>query len=131
VTDIYPDVEKIKKAVNESQVGNVTFSNGDLNTKVNSRRDGVISVANGDISGGVEADLPPATKWTLFLHVNGAIDVSIYLSPDGVDWFEIPESPRSFASAGDDVIEVGYTARKVKLVGSNTTAVLAKIHYVV
>ena len=100
--------------------------------KVSGRSSNHIVVAsNADISSGVTATLPPLTKWTLFLHANGAVDVDIYLSPDDTNWFKVPESPVSFSAAGDQIIEMGYVAEAVKLVGSNTTAVTAIIYYVV
>ena len=80
-----------------------------------------------DISGGVEAELGNYRRWTLYLHADGAIDVNIYLSPDGSNWYQPDESPVSFEGAGDKVIEMGYDAYKIKLVGSNTTLVTAQV----
>ena len=79
-----------------------------------------------DISGGVEAPLRNFKRWTLYLKVGGAIDIKVELSPDdGNTWFEIPESPISFSSAGDNVIEFGYDATRIRLTGSNTNTVTA------
>jgi len=81
-----------------------------------------------DISAGVSAALKNFKRWTLYLKVADAIDITIELSPDGGNtWFTIPESPISFSAAGDDVIEFGYDATHIKLTGSNTNAVTAII----
>ena len=80
-----------------------------------------------DISGGVEKEVGNYRRWTLYIHAEGAIDVTIKLSPDGANWYEPDESPISFSAAGDKVIEMGYDAYKVKLTGSNTTPVTAQI----
>ena len=66
-------------------------------------------------------------RWTLYIHAEDAIDVTIQLSPDGANWYEPDESPLSFSGAGDKVIEMGYDACKLRLIGSNTTAVTAQI----
>jgi len=80
-----------------------------------------------DISGGVESDLYNYRWWTLYLSVAGAIDVTVELSPDGTDWYEIPESPLSYSESGDDVLEVGYDANKIRLTGSNATDVTSQV----
>ena len=81
-----------------------------------------------DITGSVTTQLRNFKRWTLYLKVAGAIDITIELSPDGGNtWFTIPESPISFSGAGDDVIEFGYDATHIKLTGSNTNAVTAII----
>jgi hypothetical protein len=102
------------------------------NVGVGSRASGSIILATAaDISGGVEATLPAMTKWTLFLHADATVDIYVYLSPDGINWFQITESPISFSAAGDQTVEFGYVARAIKLVASNTTPVTAMIYYVV
>jgi len=81
-----------------------------------------------DISGGVVAALKPFKRFTLFLKVAAAIDITVELSPNNqTTWFTIPESPISFAAAGDDVLEVGYDATHIRLTGSTTDAVTASI----
>ena len=117
----------------KAQTDRLAFdSEGNLKVGQGSRAAGTITVASAaDISSGVTANLPPAGRWTLFLHADGAVDVDIYLSPDGTNWFKVPEGPVSFTAAGDEVIEFGYVAKAIKLVGSNTTTVTAIIYYVV
>jgi len=88
----------------------------------------IVDIADGDISDGVTAELSNYDRWTLFIHVAGAIDITVELSPDGGDtWFEIPESPLSFSAAGDDVNEFGYDATHIRLTGSNTTVTTAQV----
>jgi len=83
---------------------------------------------NADTSGGVTASLKNFKRWTLYLKVSAAMDITIELSPDGgTTWYEIPESPISFSAAGDDVLEVGYDATHIKLTGSTTDTVTAQI----
>lgn len=93
-------------------------------------RDGeTIDLATGiDISGGVNRDLGNYNRWSLYLSVAGAIDITVRLSPNGgANNFLIDESPISFAAAGEKVIEFGYTANHIILVGSNSTNVRAQI----
>jgi len=83
--------------------------------------------SNQDISGGVIQALKNYNRWSLYLKVAGAIDITIEISPDGSTWYEPAESPVSFAAAGDDVLEMGYDAAYVRLTGSNTQPVTAQI----
>ncbi|KXA93021.1 hypothetical protein AKJ64_01590 [candidate division MSBL1 archaeon SCGC-AAA259E17] len=81
-----------------------------------------------DISGGVTAELACYDRWTLLIHVAGAIDVTVELSPDGkATWYEIDESPYSYGAAGDSTNELGYDATHIRLTGSNATSVTAQI----
>ena len=79
-----------------------------------------------NISSGVEASLKAYKRWTLYLKAAGAINVTIKLY-DGSEYHEIDESPISFSSAGSRVLSMGYDAYKIKLTGSNTTAVTARV----
>jgi len=88
----------------------------------------IIIASAADVSGGVIAALNNFKRWTLYLHTDAAIDITVELSPDGgSSWFLIPESPISFSAAADDVIEFGYDATHIRLTGSNTTPVTAII----
>ena len=81
-----------------------------------------------DISAGKTATLKNFKRWTLYLKVAAAMDITIELSPDGgTTWYEAPESPVSFSAAGDDIIEMGYDATHIKLTASTTDAVTAQI----
>jgi len=81
-----------------------------------------------DISAGVTAELSNYDRWTLFIHVAGAIDVTVELSPDGgATWYEIPESVLSYGGAADDVMEIGYSATNIRLTGSNATNVSSQV----
>jgi len=88
----------------------------------------VIIASAEDISGGVTAELSNYDRWTLFVHVADAIDITVELSSDGGDtWFEIPESPLSYSGAADDANDMGYDATHIRLTGSNTTSTTAHI----
>jgi len=80
-----------------------------------------------DISSGVEVEVGNYKRWTLYIHAEDAIDITIQLSPDGSKWYEPDESPVSFDGEGDKVIEFGYDAYKIRLKGSNTTPVTAQV----
>jgi len=81
-----------------------------------------------DISGGVTAELDDYRDWSLFIHVGGAIDITVELSPDGgTTWYEIPESVLSYSATADDVLEIGYSADMIRLTGSNATSTTAQV----
>ena len=81
-----------------------------------------------DISAGKTAALKNFKRWTLYLKVAAAMDITIELSPDGgTTWYEAPESPVSFSAAGDNIIEMGYDATHIRLTASTTDAVTAQI----
>ena len=95
-----------------------------------SNRDGdTLDISNtADISGGVNKDIPNFSKYSLFLATGGAIDITVRLSPDGGSTnYLIDESPISFGGAGEKVIELGYTANHIILVGSNANNVTSQI----
>jgi len=87
-----------------------------------------------DISGGVDIEVGDGDSFTLYLGVSEAtaIDVQVYLSPDGTNWYEPDESPVTFTSGDESAVEhIPYNASAVRLVGSNTTPVKAQIREVV
>lgn len=85
-----------------------------------------------DISGGTASELSDASSWTLFLGVEGAVQVEVSLSPDGgTTWYVAPESPVEFSEASADIIVMGYDASAVRLEASDATGVEAQIFEVV
>lgn len=96
--------------------------------KIAYRENVLVSIAsNQNISGGVTAISNNFSRWTLYLKVAGAINITVELSPDGgTTYYEIPESPIVFGSAGDKVFEMGYDATNIRLTGSNTVLVTAQ-----
>lgn len=88
-----------------------------------------------DLSDGVEAEVGDVSAFTLYLGVSEetAVDVSVYLSPDGgQNWYAPDESPVSVTSTDESkVAHVPYNASAVKLVANNTTPVQAQIREVV
>jgi len=89
----------------------------------------IVDIASAeDISGGVTAELSNYDRWTLFIHVAAAVDITVELSPDDGDtWYEIPESVLSYGGAADDALEFGYDATHIRLTGSNTTDTTAQV----
>ena len=85
-----------------------------------------------DISGGVTTTIGNVTAWTLFLDVEGSVDITLELSPDGENWFEPDkDSPITYDTATTDVLEIGYDVAAVRLTGSNGTNVTAQTYEVV
>ena len=86
-----------------------------------------------DTTGGVETPIGDVASYSLFLDVEGAIDLRVYLSPDGGEtWYEPrEESPISFGAANTDVYWFEYDADRIRLEGSNGTSVTAQIREVV
>jgi hypothetical protein len=85
----------------------------------------------GDINGGVEAAIGDVGSVTLYLSTAGAVDVAVEASPDGDNWFTLPESPISFDGAADDMILINYDVARLRLTGSDTTDVQAILREVV
>ncbi|AXG09479.1 hypothetical protein [Haloplanus rubicundus] len=88
---------------------------------------------NEDTSGGVETSIGDVASYSLFLDVEGAIDLRVYLSPDGGEtWYEPrEESPISFGGSNTDVYWFEYDADRIRLVGTNDTPVTAQVREVV
>ena len=100
-----------------------------LSTRAPKDEGETITIASAeDISAGKTAALKNFKRWTLYLKVAAAMDITIELSPDGeTTWFEVPESPISFSAAGDNIIEMGYDATHIRLTASTTDNVTALI----
>ena len=91
-----------------------------------------------DVSAGVEQALGDVTGLSLYLRAEGAVNVQIELSPDGSEWFEPgkasntpAESPIKFEGAGTEIVSLGYDADAIRITGSDSTPVTAKIKEVV
>lgn len=85
-----------------------------------------------DISSGVQAEVGNVPAFSLYLSVDGAVNVAVELSPDGGEtWYTVPESPVEFGAEGDDIVHIRYNATNVRLTGSNATTVKAQIREVV
>jgi hypothetical protein len=86
-----------------------------------------------DISGGVEAAISNVASFTLYLDVAGSVDLTLELSPDGGEtWYEPrDESPISFGGDDSDLYRIVYDADRIRLTGSDGTAVTAQIREVV
>lgn len=82
-----------------------------------------------DISGaGKTGTLKNYLRWTLYLKAADAISITVLLSPDGgTTVYEVPESPIVFSAASDEMIQFGYDANYIKLVGSNGNNVTAQV----
>ena len=82
---------------------------------------------------GVEQGVGNVASFSVFLDVEGAVEVTVEFSPDGGStWYEPrDESPVSFGGANTDLVHVDYNATRVRLTGSNGTAVTAQVREVV
>ncbi|UWG46576.1 hypothetical protein HSRCO_0277 [Halanaeroarchaeum sp. HSR-CO] len=94
--------------------------------------------ASEDLSGGKEVPVGDVTKFTVFLKVEGAVDVDIELSPDGENWYRPgeadntpDESPIKFTSAGTEIVALGYAADYVRVTATNDTPVSVQVKEVV
>jgi len=79
-----------------------------------------------DIQTGVEKELLVFTRMSLYLKAEGEVDITLSLSPNGSDFFEVEEI--EFEEAGDAVFEIGYVAKKIKLEADNDTDITAIIY---
>jgi hypothetical protein len=88
-----------------------------------------VTIANNiNISGGVVGTVGNYNRWSLFIYAAAAINITIELSPNaGANYYDITESPIAFAAAGDKVYEMGYTADRIRLTGSNATLCTVQI----
>jgi len=87
---------------------------------------------NEDISGGVSQEVKDVSSFTVYLSAGSAVDVTVELSPDGgTTWYEPEESPVSIDGSTDGVERISYDCNKLRLTGSDTTPVTAKIREVV
>jgi hypothetical protein len=86
-----------------------------------------------DTSEGVETSIGDVASYSLFLDVEGAVDLRVYLSPDGGEtWYEPrDDSPISFGGENTDIYWFEYDADRLRLVGSNNTPVTAQVREVV
>lgn len=100
-----------------------------LNGRAASTSDGMNPA--GDISGGVEIPIGNVSSFTLYLSAAGAVSITVEASPNGTDWFVLPESPVEFAEAGDDAIQINYDMTHIKLTGTSATDVQALLREVV
>jgi len=81
-----------------------------------------------DISGGVVGNVGNYNRWSLYINASAAIDITVELSPDaGATYYDISESPLVFSAAGDEVYEMGYTANRIRLTGSNVNVCTVQI----
>lgn len=71
-------------------------------------------------------NIKPYSNWTLFLKTSGAIEISIELSPDGVNWYKATDT-LVFDTADDMIIEFGYIAKYIRLTGNNLALITAQI----
>ncbi|MFB6087856.1 MAG: hypothetical protein ABEJ85_04985 [Haloarculaceae archaeon] len=88
-----------------------------------------------DITDGIEVPVGDVSAFTLYLGVStaAAVDVQVFLSPDGgANWYEPDESPVSIASDDDSAVEhIPYNANRIRLKATNTTPVKAQLREVV
>jgi hypothetical protein len=69
-------------------------------------------------------------KWTIYVETSGANNITVELSPDGTNYYEISESPFAFSAAGEKVQTLNYVAKNIKLTGNSGTGVTAFVRAV-
>lgn len=109
---------------------------GDYNVQKRAGEESGLTDGEQDISDGVQNDLADVTAFTLYLGVADdadAVDVAVYLSPDGgTNYYEPDESPVSIPSSETSAVEhIPYNASALKLVATTTTPIQAQIREVV
>ncbi|MGB9987318.1 hypothetical protein [Salarchaeum japonicum] len=91
-----------------------------------------LQVPADDISGGVVAEIGNVSAFTLYLHAEGAVTVTVEFSPDDSEnWYEADESPIEFSEAGDSATNIAYKMTHVRVTGLNSTPVRAQLREVV
>jgi len=85
---------------------------------------------NEDISAGKTFTVTEEYKWrntSLYLRTNGAIDISLEFAPEGSDFYEPEESPLVFSTAGTNIYEINFAWKAIRITGSNSSNVTAKL----
>ncbi len=103
-------------------------------TNISERASGQGQLADAeDISGGVEARTSDTRSTTLYLSVDGAVNITVEVSPDGGEtWYVLPESPLKFSAKGDDAIHFRYDFNRLRLESDDGTVdVTAQLREVV
>lgn len=99
-----------------------------LRNEIGSGAGETVTIADAeDISGGVTGSLNNYSSWTLYISVAAANTITIELSPDDETSWYSPSSTLVFGAAGTSVLEMPYKATDIKLTGSNSTNVTAKV----
>jgi len=107
---------------------------GDYTVRKRAAAESGLTDGEEDLSNGVEVDVDDVTAFTLYLGVSesAAVDVTVFLSPDGENFYEPDESPVSFASGDASKVEhIPYNATRIRLKTNNSTPVQAQIREVV
>jgi len=108
---------------------------GDYTVRKRAAKENSLTDGEEDLTGGIEVDVDDVSAFTLYLGVStaSAVEVSVYLSPDGgTNYYEPDESPVSLSSDDESAVEhIPYNASAVKLVASDATPVKAQIREVV
>jgi hypothetical protein len=87
-------------------------------TNISRRDGGTAKLADAEnISGdGVEARTSNTTSTTLYLSVDGAVTISVEVSPDGGStWYVLPESPVKFSGSDDNAIRFAYDFNRLRV----------------
>lgn len=79
-----------------------------------------------DISDGVEQSLPNFLYWTLFISATAAAEMTVEISPDGINWYNMEVI--IFTEAGHQAVPIDkISASAVKITSNNTEEVTAQI----
>lgn len=105
-------------------------------TNISDRAGGSSKVADAaNISTGKVVKTNDVESSTLFLDVDGAVNVTLEFSPndEGDDWYQPREgSPVEFSQANTEIVEIGYDYRRLRLTSDDANvAVTAEVREVV
>ena len=118
----------------------MTVNTNSERTNISDREGGSALLADAaNLSAGVTAKTSDVDSATLYLSVDGAVEVEVEASPDGGEtWFVLPESPLDLAAPADgedtrdDAVVFRYDFNRLRLTSSDAgVAVTAAIREVV
>lgn len=94
---------------------------------------GLLADAENISGSGVEAKTSNTESTTLYLSVDGAVNISVEVSPDGGEhWYVLPESPVKFSGSEDNAIRFAYDFNRLRVSSDDAgVGVTAQIREVV
>jgi len=112
----------------------MTVNTNSQRTNISDREGGSALLADAaNLSAGVTAKTSDVDSATLYLSVDGAVEVEVEASPDGGEtWFVLPESPVKFSGTDDDAVHLLYNFNRLRLTSDDAAvAVTAALREVV
>lgn len=118
LSDIQTDIQNLQTDVTNLQTAVETQQDRKLSERETITNDVVL---DGSIETPITQDLVGSGALSLFMSADGAIDITLELSPDGSHWYEVDTV--EFTEAGDTIYEIGYRGAEIRFTGSNATNV--------